>query len=189
METSLAPILEMNGIGKRFPGVVALSGALLEVYLGELVALIGENGAGKFALMKILGGVLRPVRWHDLLPRKRGGQSMAARGERAGHRVYTSGTERPEQSVRPSPVCNSTPGFILMRASPARASRLTNPDPASALSRSTSRTRPTSLVSPRPSCERGRLSFDDRLQVFRAPGQGMFVRFTQTLKPGAEIHS
>src|SRR5215207_6508224 len=54
------PILEMRGIGKRFPGVVALEDVTLEVYPGEVVALIGENGAGKSTLMKILGGVYQP---------------------------------------------------------------------------------------------------------------------------------
>src|SRR5919205_2900208 len=55
-----SPILEMRGIGKRFPGVVALDDVSLEVYPGEVVALIGENGAGKSTLMKILGGVYQP---------------------------------------------------------------------------------------------------------------------------------
>ncbi|HYN84461.1 MAG TPA: sugar ABC transporter ATP-binding protein [Pyrinomonadaceae bacterium] len=54
------PILEMRGIGKRFPGVVALEGVSLRVEPGEVVALIGENGAGKSTLMKILGGVYQP---------------------------------------------------------------------------------------------------------------------------------
>ena len=54
------PILEMRGIGKRFPGVVALDAVSLDVYPGEVVALIGENGAGKSTLMKILGGVHQP---------------------------------------------------------------------------------------------------------------------------------
>ena len=51
------PILELKGISKRFPGVIALSDVHLSVSPGEVVALIGENGAGKSTLMKILGGV------------------------------------------------------------------------------------------------------------------------------------
>jgi ribose transport system ATP-binding protein len=54
------PILEMKGISKRFPGVVALDAVDLEVYPGEAVGLAGENGAGKSTLMKVLGGIYQP---------------------------------------------------------------------------------------------------------------------------------
>ena len=52
--------LEMSGITKRFPGVVALDNVSIEVARAEIVALIGENGAGKSTLIKILGGIHQP---------------------------------------------------------------------------------------------------------------------------------
>src|SRR5438477_1166270 len=55
-----APLLRMQSISKRFPGVLALDGVDLQLRRGEVLALVGENGAGKSTLMKILGGAIAP---------------------------------------------------------------------------------------------------------------------------------
>ena len=54
-------MIEMRGISKAFPGVQALRDCSLEVYQGEVHALLGENGAGKTTLVKLLKGLLKPV--------------------------------------------------------------------------------------------------------------------------------
>lgn len=55
----MQPLLQLQGITKSFPGVKALSGAALNVYPGKVMALVGENGAGKSTMMKVLTGIYR----------------------------------------------------------------------------------------------------------------------------------
>ena len=54
-------LLELAGITKVYPGVRALSDVSLRVERGEILGLVGENGAGKSTMMKILGGVVAPT--------------------------------------------------------------------------------------------------------------------------------
>ena len=53
-------VIELKGITKRFPGVVANDNIDFEIKAGEIHAVLGENGAGKTTLMNILFGILRP---------------------------------------------------------------------------------------------------------------------------------
>ena len=53
-------ILKMEGITKKFPGVLALDKVNFSMKKEEIHALVGENGAGKSTLIKILSGVHKP---------------------------------------------------------------------------------------------------------------------------------
>ncbi len=60
MPESPPVVLEVRGLTKRFPGVLANDHIDLQVRKGQVLGLLGENGAGKSTLMKILAGVHQP---------------------------------------------------------------------------------------------------------------------------------
>lgn len=56
----MKPILTLKNVTKEYPGVLALDHMNLEVYPGEVHALMGENGAGKSTLIKVISGAIKP---------------------------------------------------------------------------------------------------------------------------------
>jgi fructose transport system ATP-binding protein len=58
--TSQAPILTARGLVKRYGRVTALDNADFDLYPGEILAVIGDNGAGKSSLIKAISGAIRP---------------------------------------------------------------------------------------------------------------------------------
>src|SRR3954454_13611581 len=79
-----APLLEMHGIVKQFPGVRALDGVDLDVRAGEVHCLLGQNGAGKSTLIKVLAGAHQPdagtITWRGEQVALSGPQAALSRG-------------------------------------------------------------------------------------------------------------
>ena len=83
-----APLLEMHGIVKTFPGVRALDGVDLDVRAGEVHCLLGQNGAGKSTLIKVLAGAHQPDAGTHHLAR-RAGRRWATRRPRCALGIAT----------------------------------------------------------------------------------------------------
>ena len=81
-----APAVELIGITKAFPGVVANDHISLAVRRGEVLCLLGENGAGKSTLMSILSGMISPDEGSIRVERPRGAHRLPRARARAGHR-------------------------------------------------------------------------------------------------------
>ena len=133
-----APLLEMHGIVKTFPGVRALDGVDLDVRAGEVHCLLGQNGAGKSTLIKVLAGAHQPDDGHDHLARASGvtlGDPQAAMTP--GHRDHLPGARpgrRPHRRRQhlPGPralaVGHHPPGRRQPRRRPQLLTRLGHPE-------------------------------------------------------------
>jgi ribose transport system ATP-binding protein len=126
---SLPPVLEMTGIRKAFPGVVALDGVDLTLHAGEVHMLLGENGAGKSTLMKILSGAYRKdsgeIRIHGETVDIHSPRNALARGIRV---IYQELNLVPQLSVAENIFLGDAPthaaGFIDWRALSERTASL-----------------------------------------------------------------
>ncbi|KAA1176598.1 sugar ABC transporter ATP-binding protein [Rhizobium tropici] len=86
-ETADESILKLEGIGKRFPGVVALRDVSIEIGRGKGHVLLGENGAGKSTLINLLGGVFKPDNGRILFDGQAYNPSSPLEAFKAGIRV------------------------------------------------------------------------------------------------------
>src|SRR5688572_23791334 len=123
------PVLEMTGIRKAFPGVVALDGVDLTLHAGEVHMLLGENGAGKSTLMKILSGAYRKdsgeIRLNGQAVEIHSPRNALARGIRV---IYQELNLVPQLSVAENIFLGDAPtraaGFIDWRALSERTTGL-----------------------------------------------------------------
>ena len=112
----------MDGVRKRFGGVVALDGVRLEVGPGEVHALVGENGAGKSTLMKVLSGVERADSGEMRFDGHHWRPSGPVEARRAGvAMVHQELALAPHLTIAQNIVLGSEPGTgILGRFGPSR---------------------------------------------------------------------
>ncbi|CAN5232590.1 ABC transporter ATP-binding protein [soil metagenome] len=89
----MSALLEVEGLTRRFGGLVAVDGLSFSVEAGEIVGLLGPNGSGKTTALNLLSGVLRPDAGRIALR----GQPIAGR---PAHRIARLGVARTFQLVR-----------------------------------------------------------------------------------------
>ncbi|GIK39118.1 MAG: sugar ABC transporter [Chloroflexota bacterium] len=107
-------LIELRGITKHFPGVVANDDIFLTIRGGEIQSLLGENGAGKSTLLNILSGMVQPDRGHILMD----GQVVALTSphealKRGIGTVYQHFTLVPTLSVIENVMLGRPSGFVL----------------------------------------------------------------------------
>ena len=115
----MSALLSVNGVSKRFRGLVAVDQVSFEVARGQIYAVIGPNGAGKTTLFNLIAGVFRPD-----------GGTIEFEGRRIDglppERICAAGIARTFQIVRPFPglttLENATIGALLREADPEAAS-------------------------------------------------------------------
>jgi ribose transport system ATP-binding protein len=121
----VAPLLEMRGVGKTFPGVRALSDVSLTLEAGEVHVLVGENGAGKSTLMKILAGAIQADEGEIFIDGSRVKIATPQEAQRLGiGMIYQEFTLVPQLTVPANISLGREPtraGFVDARAVRARS--------------------------------------------------------------------
>ncbi|WP_328608489.1 sugar ABC transporter ATP-binding protein [Amycolatopsis sp. NBC_00345] len=128
-EPGRVPLLEVRGVTKSFGAVAAVAGVSFPLFAGEAHALVGENGAGKSTIVKMLAGVHRPDEGALLLDGEPVAFSSPAGAKAAGIAViYQEPTLFPDLSVAENIVMGRHPrrglGMIDRAAIRAEAERL-----------------------------------------------------------------
>ena len=118
-------VVELRGVSKQFPGVLAVDDVSLDIRAGEVHVVCGENGAGKSTLMKLLSQVERPSAGEILIS----GEPVAFHGPRHAQQlgvamVYQEFALAPHLSVFENLFLGREPGrFMLNRGREIRAAR------------------------------------------------------------------
>jgi ribose transport system ATP-binding protein len=113
MESNATPLLQMQGIKKRFGATLALNGVDLRVHRGEVLALVGENGAGKSTLMKVLSGAHQPDEGTMLLEGKEYSPRDPLEARRRGvAMIYQELSLAPHLSVAENILLGIEPGKV-----------------------------------------------------------------------------
>ncbi len=108
-------LLELKGITKRFPGVVALENINMDLFPAEVHVILGENGAGKSTLMKILSGAYQSDEGEMFLEGKKIEKNSPAVSDRLGiQMIYQELNLVPELSIQENIFLGSEPkkGFF-----------------------------------------------------------------------------
>lgn len=107
--SSPAPLLDVEGLTKRFQGVVALRDYRLVLHEGEILGVIGPNGAGKTTLINLLSGFLRPDRGRIRFR----GQDLT---RLPAHRIPAMGVARTFQNIRLFPSLTALENVMVAMA-------------------------------------------------------------------------
>lgn len=126
MASDSPPLLQMQGVKKRFGATIALDGVDLHVDRGEVLALVGENGAGKSTLMKVLSGAHSPDAGQMMLDGKPYAPKNPLDARRAGvAMIYQELSLAPHLSVAENILLGVEPhrSGVLQRAQMQRTAR------------------------------------------------------------------